>query len=66
MTKEFDGMTTKELVIESRKDIQIIKETMIANKTSLNWNWRITWLLLTFFTGSSISLIAFFITASSK
>lgn len=64
MAKEFDGMTTKELVIENRKDIKVIKETMIANKTSLNWNWRITWLLLTFFTGTSISVIVFVLTAA--
>jgi len=66
MVKDFNGMTTKELVIENRKDIKLIKDIVVSNKTSLTWNWRITWLLLTFFTGSAVSLLAFVLTAASK
>ena len=77
MNKEFDGMTTKELVIEMRKDmrhfdkkfdveIAEIKNCVNKNKESLKWNWRLTWLLLTIFSTISTGAIVFIITASAR
>lgn len=77
MSKEFDGMTTKELVIEMRKDmrnfdkkfdaeIAEIKSCTNKNKESLKWNWRLTWFLLTIFTTISTGAIVFIITAGVR
>jgi hypothetical protein len=66
MTKEFRGLTVKELLSEIRDDVKTIANKTTKHGESLKWNWRLTWLLLTVFTGSSISIIIFLITSGSK
>ena len=66
MAKEFRGLTVKELLSEIRDDVKTIAKKTTKHGESLKWNWRLTWLLLTVFTGSSISIIIFLITSGSK
>ena len=66
MSKEFDGMTTKEIAIKNFKKLEIIEKNTSTLKESLKWNWRLTWLLLTIFTGIGAGTIVFVITASVK
>ena len=64
--KEFDGLTTKQIAIESYKKLNVIEKNTSVMKESLKWNWRLTWFLLTIFIAMLSGVVLYAIQSGIK